>query len=400
MSICLAPPDNPVRENGLTLRKVGKAKRKGLAQIFGDAGQRSSPTSPRFLGPKFPTGEDGSLLSPGLDSSFNDSQVARSTKRASSISILSGLGVRDPEKALDPPLSPSQASSSPKSNVASKKPSKLRNFFGQRPPSELITTHLTEYFPFTEKKVLERTARHSMMRTSGIPGFGKRDSKRDSALSWNPPPASRFSASTQGSQGRMSMSPRRTSMASLAPTVPEKTSASPSPQWSAEELPRISLSADNGHNVDLNEGDAEIHLLPPVQFTSESFSESVENVTGKLNKRASKMSTASRRMSYMTELRSKRDRSDTASLRTVDQITAEVESRRTTLDGTDEWTKVDSEDGDGDLVESEDTLLADEEEEYEDDDDIYEDDEEEEVLADDGDGDAPCKKSVTKGGKH
>lgn len=52
----------------------------------------------------------------------------------------------------------------------------------------------------------------------------------------------------------------------------------------------------------------------------------------------------------MTELRSKRDRSDTASLMTVDEITAEVESRRvsTALDlptpGVDDWTKVDAED--------------------------------------------------------
>jgi mitogen-activated protein kinase kinase kinase len=53
-------------------------------------------------------------------------------------------------------------------------------------------------------------------------------------------------------------------------------------------------------------------------------------------------------MSYMTELRSKRDRSDTASLMTVDEITAEVESRRASMSvdhdsDMDEWTKVDSE---------------------------------------------------------
>lgn len=55
-------------------------------------------------------------------------------------------------------------------------------------------------------------------------------------------------------------------------------------------------------------------------------------------------------MSYMTELRSKRDRSDTASLMTVDEITAEVESRResTTLtrNSDPDWTKVEAEDSD------------------------------------------------------
>ena len=49
----------------------------------------------------------------------------------------------------------------------------------------------------------------------------------------------------------------------------------------------------------------------------------------------------------MTELRSKKDRSDTASLMTVDEITAEVESRRASKNvdpgsDTDEWTRVDS----------------------------------------------------------
>ena len=50
-------------------------------------------------------------------------------------------------------------------------------------------------------------------------------------------------------------------------------------------------------------------------------------------------------MSYMTELRSKRDKSDTASMMTVDEITANVENLRqspspdgSTVDG---WTKVD-----------------------------------------------------------
>jgi mitogen-activated protein kinase kinase kinase len=60
------------------------------------------------------------------------------------------------------------------------------------------------------------------------------------------------------------------------------------------------------------------------------------------------MSTASNRMSYMTELRSKRDRSDTASLMTVGEITAEVESRRASTSNEreadfDDWTKVDAE---------------------------------------------------------
>ena len=91
------------------------------------------------------------------------------------------------------------------------------------------------------------------------------------------------------------------------------------------------------------------------------------------------MSIASKRMSYMTELRSKRDRSDTASLLTVGEITAEVESRRASISNEretdfDDWTKVDAEienmvpkavesDDDDEEEEEEDDGLVDEEDE-------------------------------------
>jgi mitogen-activated protein kinase kinase kinase len=75
----------------------------------------------------------------------------------------------------------------------------------------------------------------------------------------------------------------------------------------------------------------------------------MRNYTGALDARRMSRTTsnASKRMSYITELRSRRDRSDTASFMTVDQITAEVESRResTEVSGEDDWTKVESEDG-------------------------------------------------------
>ena len=74
----------------------------------------------------------------------------------------------------------------------------------------------------------------------------------------------------------------------------------------------------------------------------------------------------------MTELRSKRDRSDTASLLTVDEITAEVENRRQSMavdmgvEGADDWTKVEPDIDDVTSL-SEDTVFEeeDEEDEYE-----------------------------------
>ncbi|PPQ86844.1 hypothetical protein CVT25_012563 [Psilocybe cyanescens] len=320
LSICHAP-DHPTRENGLVLRRIRRDDRS------------SSPSS-------------------AISST-------RSTKRASSISILSGLGVTDPEKALEPP-SPSSGRFSPAANA--KRPSKLRNFFGQRPPSELITTHLTEYFPNTEKKVLQRTARHSMMR------------RRESVASYNQS-MSRFSGSTQSTQGsgRKSFSPG-SSTSNLPPPVPDKSGAYERP----EDLPRVSLSTDDGRSVDLQMDSIERtpQHLPPIPFPTESLSESLDSAT---NRRpvTRTLSTASKRMSYMTELRSKRDRSDTASLMTVDEITAEVENRRVskTFDRDDElegWTKVDTEienmvpkavvDDDGDVEVDEDEEDEDEDE--------------------------------------
>ncbi|TFY62902.1 hypothetical protein EVG20_g6538 [Dentipellis fragilis] len=363
LAVCHAPPDDPAREHGLTLRRTGKAKRsKALAQIFGEPpppmGQRSSPTSPLFIGPNLSVGNedaDGNLLRANHGRSTSQSQTSKSMKRASSISILSGLGVRDPEKALESPSSPTQPTSEGKSSSGGsfiKAPSKLRNFFGQRPPSELITNHLSEYFPFTEKKVLERTARYSMLRASNVSGLSKRDSTT-STISFAPPPPSRFSVSTMGSQKRYS---RHMSMASLQPST--RDSYEPPVGTAGDEAPpRVSLSTDDGSSVNIevesdSEKSEEEHLLPPVNISFESFSESMNNLTGgKLARRLTSSSMSSnKRMSYITELRSKRDVSDTASLMTVDEITAEVESRRESTKASEEgsaqdgWTKVDAED--------------------------------------------------------
>ncbi|KAF8625807.1 hypothetical protein AX15_005194 [Amanita polypyramis BW_CC] len=338
MSICHAPPDHPSREPGLFLRRTSRTRRQE---------DRSTPTSP----------SQGKFL--GAANSTNT--TSKGTKRASTTSVLSGLGVRDPEHALEPPSPTSGASlngrlSPAAQSINTRRPSKLRNFFGQRPPSELITNHLSEFFPFTEKKVLQRTARNSMMLRSGA--------RRDSSASLIPPLPSRFSSSTQGSGATISNSPRA-SIVSVAPLQSEPLTDRKS---KAEEIPRMSLSTDDGHSALLDGGDeapksmpSEPQLLPPIPFPSESLSDSLQNYTSGPSQRPSRpasraMSIASRRMSYMTELRSKRDRSDTASMVTVDEITAEVESRRATnnvsiessvrgSDTEDGWTRVDTDEG-------------------------------------------------------
>lgn len=359
--VCHGPPDS-IKEQGLTLRRTGRTKRsKALARIFGEdppipSPRTSSPTSPARNAFPLPGSRQSALDEPDADiplseyaTTIGDSQKTnRSIKRASTISILSGLGVRDPEKALETPISPTQTSA--------KKPSKLRNFFGQRPPSELITTHLTEYFPFAEKKAL-RTARHSMMLRAST-------GKRESMMSLNPPLPSRFSTSTQGSHG---LSSKRNSIMSTG-----KASS-----VASEDPPRVSISTEDGNSVILTGDDVEKlsgidskpHLLPPVTFPTESLSESMEGLTG--SKRLSRASSnASKRTSFMTELRSKRDRSDTASLLTVDEITAEVENRRQSMavdmgvEGAEDWTKVEPDIDDVTSL-SEDTVFEDDDDEDE-----------------------------------
>jgi mitogen-activated protein kinase kinase kinase len=96
------------------------------------------------------------------------------------------------------------------------------------------------------------------------------------------------------------------------------------------------------------------------------------------------------------EVKSKRDWSDVASLITVDEITAEVENRRETkpVESSDEWTKVDFEDGlkqDSEagtlLPQPEDLPVAvADEEAVEDEDDILDGDEYDEEEDEDDDG--------------
>ena len=162
----------------------------------------------------------------------------------------------------------------------------------------------------------------------------------------------------------------------------------------------MSLSTDDGRSVELHLDDvagpstmAPPQLLPPIPTAGESFSESFDSITGRRTSRppSRALSVTSRRMSYMTELRSKRDRSDTASLMTVDEITAEVESRRASMNvehssDMDDWTQVNSEDElDEDTVNEEDENSE-------------EDEEEEATYVDDEDDDQP-KRITSRGGK-
>ena len=322
----------------MTLRRIPKAKRpKPIVYAASTPGPATSPTS--FVFPSKSNGsEDDNLLS-----TDNTGPTPKRLKRASTVSVLSGLGVEDPERALESPSSPTPPDSGGKGPTSLfKGRAKARNFFGQRPPSELITNHLTEYFPFTEKKVLERTARHSMLRAGGSIG------RRDSTISFNPRSSSRFSVSTVNSRKPSSL---RGSVYSFVPTGSEKINQhiGSSSTELTEDPPRVSLSTDDGSSLleseDENTPDSQnlsqAQLLPSIDL--ESFTESMANLAARSPGRPLSTSSSMKRMSYITELRSKRDVSDSASFITVDEITAEVESRQENGDADNGWTAINAE---------------------------------------------------------
>ncbi|KAF9780478.1 Pkinase-domain-containing protein [Thelephora terrestris] len=387
LTICHSPTTDLVGDHRLTLRRIGtRGKRsKALAQIFG-----ATPPIPATPGLSYPEDED-LPPSPKFDRTFSTDQAdlenirRRQSKRASTISVLSGLGVDlDKLDAAQARKSQSSPSDSHGQHLSPSKPqSKLRNFFGQRPPSELITQHLTAYFPAAERKVLQRTRRQSMMKS----GAGN----RDSIISWNPPGPSRFSISTQGSgNARISMMSTRASVyGGIPPMTPSgdlvsfpKDRAGSSrasvisglsdTDETAEESdgpsPKVSISLEDGREFDLDSAEgsdtlvsarslrsSDVGLLPPVKFPSESLSESIGDGfdVGEVD-RAMTFSTASNRMSMIMELRGKKDLSDAVSLLTVDEITAEVENKQHGSDEEDEEEYEEDEDEDEDEEEEED----------------------------------------------
>ncbi len=281
-----------------------------------------SPKSPPyFAGPRL--GSVGS--SPVRGSSL------KHMNRASTVSIMSGLGVPMPNN------SPSKSDAAQPSNMA-KSPStstsflanrgkKMYNFFGHRPPSELIASHLADYFPSAKRKQLEKTARNSMIRLSMIgDGPGLDGGAELNRLQ------SRFSVASSIGASSTRTSRSAPSMKGLA--IPEHGEAVP--------LPRVSISTDGSRNSS-DQARARVSrqppLLPPLLPDNESLSDQLKVYSPKLGRppsiamstrRGSGGSTRSR-MSTLSQFRRARRKSDAASMVTVDEITAEVERRRASV---------------------------------------------------------------------
>ncbi len=339
LGICMSHRDGgAIREEGLILSRHKKREyRKNIQEFFGETPPPPmSPDSPTYYGPRL------GVHSPERNGHGRDtlSGLGKKMNRASTVSIMSGLGV----PMGDVPPSPTLRSPSSGSFLATKG-RKMYNFFGHRPPSELVFTHLPEYFPSAKKSDLEKTFRQSMLRPAARRGSV---APSESKMSFEVPGERRGSAST----GSKVSPPRRTRPVSTrtisspppAETIPEEAEAV------GEAVPRLSVYNDGGESIrasidgasdasSIASGEIRPPLLPPFEPSKESLSDSLHAYSRNsgsarkrpksalLGRRGSGGSTKSR-VSMLSQLRRNRDRSDNASLLTVDEITAEVENRR------------------------------------------------------------------------
>jgi len=345
LGICLSQREEAIREQGLILRRKPKQQfRKNMDNYLGDPPPSPlSPASPGFgAGPRYglqaPVPED-ELTVP----SPRSKAITRSNKkahRASTVSIMSGLGVPMP----DAPPSPSPSRSSSTTSFLGLKKKPLYNFFGHRPPSELIANHLGEYFPAAKPRQLEKS-RNSMLRMSVV-GPNKRLSIAQSEK--------RGSSETDRTDRRsITTPPRRKSVRPISRTIsspppaaiPEEGESEPS-----EILPRMSVSNDGGQvsrpKIDgepdeegLSSSKSKPPFLPPFEPSKDTLADTLGAFSPLSKPRPKSISQGRRgsagssksRISMLSQLRRNRDRSDTASMLTVDEITAEVEHRRASM---------------------------------------------------------------------
>ncbi|KAK8846738.1 hypothetical protein IAR55_005825 [Kwoniella newhampshirensis] len=373
LGVCLSHRDgSAIRDKGLTLRRTRKlTNRKNMQDFFGEAPPPPmSPTSPTpFPGPRLgivakaererdPAETAGSsvFLTPTRPGSGSSKKM----NRASTVSVMSGLGVPMPEVPPSPSTTTTRSPSSASFLTGKKK--SMYNFFGHRPPSELISNHLAEYFPSAKRKDVEK-ARHSMLRMSSGPkrlSMAPSDSMGRMSFDVGVSSSKRMSvmASSLSQDSVKASPPRRPRPGSRATLIASPPPAATIPEESEvldatakEALPRVSVSNDDGRQVRPSidgESDQESiasvtsqpPLLPPFEPSQESLADSFQSYSHSprntlqgrpksiaLNRRNSGESTRSR-ISMLSQLRRNRDRSDNASLLTVDEITAEVENRR------------------------------------------------------------------------
>ncbi|KAK4051090.1 ATP binding [Microbotryomycetes sp. JL221] len=323
------------RQRGLAVRRLPQDKRgRKLQWVFGDAdaarevaASTNTPASPNYLGIEIPTtfvepASPSSSSTHSNDLPFRDNNVNLNSavgnnsnrterakrNRASVVSVMSGLGGADwstdnlslsadqSYDSYDQSTTLNASGSNNTSNNNNSSGRKLRNFFGQRPPSELIATHLMEYFPRAERsKLLSKSVRQSLRRS-----MMRRDSQ-SSGVALSGPTSWDSNTAMDGNDAisLKSNGPMRTSGG-----IGGKSSAPPSILESMYEEAVDGQPSQDDFTTDSRS-------VTSSKFTRRSASQ----------KRKSGASRAS-----LWDKRSKD--SDSASIVTVDEVTAELENRR------------------------------------------------------------------------
>lgn len=182
IAVCQSPPDDPQRERGLYIQRTedwqlpkSKSKKKFEAFFADKTPQKKSSKQ-------------------ALHKQSSESlRMRKKTNRASMMSVMSGLGAV-PEHD-EPQLHESEAQL-PSVNQADRVANprgRLQNFHGQRPPSELISTHLADFFPTADIKSINKTARNSRIhRRDGQSVSSTRPIWESEPMPELPTPPSRF----------------------------------------------------------------------------------------------------------------------------------------------------------------------------------------------------------------
>lgn len=345
----------PERSRGLLLRRIHvtptspeearAVKTRKLKNFFGEELTRSglSPTSPtQMLDMSIPSTEvEPSSPAPSSPTSSSDRdevlsavaptppqkprQQRNSMNRASTVSIMSGLNWGFGGGSGSVAASQAQTRS-PSTGFLQSNHQKLRSFFGQRPPSELINTHLVEYFPTaaSDKKILSKQVRNnvrkSMLRRNSsfnpaLSGIGKTswDASGDNQ-SMQGLGASRFSMSTDaGSNYRDSVD--------AMPPLPSKDGNVLASRFSEDYEASPTRPAMLGH---LSSSSA----APSISIDSDDEeSNDTRSVSSAMTRRTTRRERPSSRLSVWSHTKSNKD-SDTASVLTVEEITEDLEKRR------------------------------------------------------------------------
>ena len=337
MTICHSTT-RPERARGLYLRRPNSLavtaeearviKAKKLRNFFGEDPSRAgasstSPTGmldiamgshqamePHSPTPSSPSTED--LAGAPTPPQKSRQQLRDTLHRASTAGLLTGLGRLSLGGATPQAQTRSQTASFLNNQ-------KLRSFFGQRPPSELITSHLVDFFPNAEKekkhmsKAVKHQVRKSMLRRESAYGIGMLgktswDASRDSQSLAPGTSLSRFSVSSAGSDPRASID-----------TIPPLPSKDLAMQYQQESRPQLMSRHSTSSSV-----------APSISIDSdEEDDESTtdrQSVASQATRRTSRTRPSSRLSAWSTA-KSNRD-SDTASVLTVEEITEDLQKRR------------------------------------------------------------------------